>query len=143
MNNEYIAFYTGFPSYKVFMVTYTYLNLGENGENIRFWSSVSSDVDPKYYETDTQSHAGPALGRPRKLNSKEEFFLVMCTFRQGFAERHLGHLYNISQSTVSRIIISWVNFMYLRFGVEHLAIPKSSGYRARNCDSLVANATKN
>lgn len=109
------------------MVTYTYLNLGENGENIRFWSSASSDVDPEYYETDTQPRAGPALGRPRKLNSKEEFFLVMCTLRQGFAERHLGHLYNISQSTVSRIIISWVNFMYLRFGVEHLAIPKSSG----------------
>lgn len=50
------------------------------------------------------------------MNSKEEFFLVMCRLRQGFAERHLGHLYNVSQSTVSRIVISWVNFMNLRFG---------------------------
>lgn len=40
----------------------------------------------------------------------------MCRLRQGFPERHLGHLFDISQSTVSRIVISWVNFMYLRFG---------------------------
>jgi len=57
-----------------------------------------------------------ALGRPRILNFKEEFFLVMCKLRQGFAELHLGLLYNISQSTVSIIIISGVNFMYLMFG---------------------------
>ena len=114
ISDEDMAFYTGFPSYDVFMATYTYLNPGQNGENIRFWRSVNNDVDPEYYERDPQLGVGP--GRPRTLSSKEEFFLVMCRLRQGFAECHLGHLYNISQSTVSRIIISWVNFMYLRFG---------------------------
>ena len=96
------------------MATYTYLNPGENGENIRYWRSVQNDVDPEYYEREPELGVGP--GRPRILNFKEEFFLVMCRLRQGLAERHLGHLYNISQSTVSRIVISWVNFMYLRFG---------------------------
>ena len=70
-SNEDVAFYSGFPTYNVFMVTYTYLNPGENGENIHFWSSASNDVDPEYYKTDTQPGAGPALGRPRKLNPKE------------------------------------------------------------------------
>ena len=96
------------------MPTYTYLNPGERGENIRYWRSVQNDVDPEYYKREPELGVGP--GRPRTLNSKEEFFLVMCRLRQGFAERHLGHLYDVSQSTVSRIVISWVNFMYLRFG---------------------------
>ena len=113
-SDEDITFYTGFPSYDVFMATYNYLNPGQNGENIRFWCSVSNDVDPEYYEREPELGVGP--GRPRTLNAKEEFFLVMCRLRQGFPERHLGHLFDISQSTVSRIVISWVNFMYLRFG---------------------------
>ena len=113
-SDEDITFYTGFPSYDVFMATYNYLNPGQIGENIRFWRSVSNDVDPEYYEREPELGVGP--GRPRTLNAKEEFFLVMCRLRQGFPERHLGHLFDISQSTVSRIVISWVNFMYLRFG---------------------------
>ena len=113
-SDEDITFYTGFPSYDVFMATYNYLNPGQNGENIRFWRSVSNDVDPEYYEREPELGVGP--GRPRTLNAKEEFFLVMCRLRQGFPERHLGHLFHISQSTVSRIVISWLNFMYLRFG---------------------------
>lgn len=113
-SDEDITFYTGFPSYDVFMATYNYLNPGQNGENIRFWRSVSNDVDPEYYEREPELGVGP--GRPRTLNAKEEFFLVMCRLRQGFPERHLGHLFDISQSTVSRIVISWVNFMYLMFG---------------------------
>ena len=44
----------------------------------------------------------------------------MCRLRQGFAETHLSHLFNVSQATVSRIVISWINFMYLRFGVLNI-----------------------
>ena len=77
-------------------------------------TTTISVTDPEYYEREPELSVGP--GRPRTLNAKEEFFLVMCRLRQGFPERHLGHLFDISQSTVSRIVISWVNFMYLRFG---------------------------
>jgi hypothetical protein len=28
----------------------------------------------------------------------------------------LGHLYGISQSGVSRILIPWINYLYLKFG---------------------------
>ena len=75
---------------------------------------ISDSLDPEYYEREPELGVGP--GRPRTLHPKEEFFLVMCRLRQGFAERHLGHLFNISQSTVSRIRT-----------VKHMAIPKSGG----------------
>lgn len=41
---------------------------------------------------------------------------MMCRLRQGFPEEHLGHLFQISTSTVSRIFISWINHMYLKLG---------------------------
>ena len=54
-------------------------------------------------------------GRLRTLTPSEEFFLVMCRLRLGFAEIHLAHLFKISQSTVSSIFVSWINFLYLKF----------------------------
>ena len=42
--------------------------------------------------------------------------MVMCRLRQGFHEDHLAHLFNVSTSTVSRIFITWINFMYFKFG---------------------------
>jgi len=55
-------------------------------------------------------------GIPRTLKPVDEFFLALCRLRQGFAEVHLAHLFNISQPTVSRIFISWINLMYLKLG---------------------------
>ena len=42
--------------------------------------------------------------------------MVMCRLRQGFSEDHLAQLFNVSASTVSRIFITWVNFMFFKFG---------------------------
>ena len=36
--------------------------------------------------------------------------------RRGLAENNLAHLFHNSQSTVSRIFLSWVDYMYLKFG---------------------------
>ncbi|XP_073249621.1 uncharacterized protein [Porites lutea] len=55
-------------------------------------------------------------GRPRTLKPVDEFFLTLCRLRQGFAELHLAHLFNVSQPTVSRIFISWINFLYFKLG---------------------------
>ena len=40
----------------------------------------------------------------------------MCRLRQGLPEHHLGQLFDISASTVGRIFITWVNFMFFKFG---------------------------
>ena len=40
----------------------------------------------------------------------------MCRLRQGLPEEHLAHLFNVSVTTVSRVFITWLNFMYLRLG---------------------------
>ncbi|XP_073254897.1 uncharacterized protein [Porites lutea] len=112
-DNDSISFYTGFPNLETFKATLSYLNPGENGENIRYWRSIDVKVDD---ERKSQQRDCNKPGRRRTLQPEEEFFLVLCRLRQGFNEKHLAFLFGISQPTVSRIFISWINFMFLRFG---------------------------
>ena len=109
-DDSLLTFYTGFPNVQTMMALYEYLDPGVNGINIKYWLSSQDDSQ--------KAAAGNSVkqGRPRTLTPSEEFFLVMCRLRQGFAEIHLAHLFKISQSTVSRIFISWINFMYLKLG---------------------------
>ena len=96
-------------SFSRFNALYDFCNPGEQGENISYWHSSSiSEVSSSHGLSTKQ-------GRPRILQPKEELFLTLCRLRQGFPEEHLAHLYGISQATISRIIITWVNFLYLKF----------------------------
>lgn len=132
-STEDICYYTGFPSYETFLAVYSFLDPGENGENIRSCTTATRDRSVSYnfynvgdsasessettYSEDEPEKNRHLQGRPRALKTIEEFFLVVCRLRLGFGEKHLGHLYGISQSTVSRILIPWINFMYLKFGL--------------------------
>ena len=107
-----VAFYTGFPNRSVFESVFAFLDPGRNGENIIYWHSQSDESDTVNNRYDEDA---PKQGRPRHLTLKDEYFLTLCRLRQGFKEDHLAHLYGISQTTVSRVIISWINFMYLKF----------------------------
>ena len=102
-NDSLIAFYTGLPNRQTMMALYDYLDPGARGENINYWLSgedVAGTAKPIKQE------------RPRSLKPVDEFFLSLCGLRQGFAELHLAHLFNVSQPTVSRIFISWIDYMY-------------------------------
>ena len=54
-------------------------------------------------------------GQPHKLPPMEEFFLVLVRLRLGLMEQDLACRFGISQSTVSRIMITWINFLYIKF----------------------------
>ena len=55
-------------------------------------------------------------GRRRKLGTMDEFFMVLVRMRLGSFEHDLAHRFRVHVSTVNRICISWINFMYLKFG---------------------------
>ena len=75
-------------------------------KNVRYWLSCDSDILSEHYESPVQ--LGFKMGTPRLLKPQEEFFLALCLLWQGVAETHLSHLFNVSQATISRIIISWI-----------------------------------
>ena len=68
-------FYTGFPSYKVFLASFEYLDPGDR-ENVRYWLSCDNDIPSEHY--DSSAELGVKRGRPRLLNPQEEFFLTLC-----------------------------------------------------------------
>lgn len=118
--DENISFYTGFPKYDTFVATYEFLNPGVEGENIRYCSSSERGIPDAFYdqleEDDLETEQrNDKQGRRRKLKPFQEFFMVMCRLRRGFALQHLSHLFGVATSTVSRIFTAWVNFMYLKF----------------------------
>ena len=106
-----ISFYTGFPNLETFKATLSYLNPGQNGENIRCWHSINVKVEKKIYERKSKQRDCNKPGRRRTLLPEEEVnvFLVLCRLRQGFNEKHLAFLFGISQPTVGKIFISWIN----------------------------------
>ena len=79
-------------------------------------------------------------GRARSLRPLDEFFIVMRRLRQGFLEDHLAQLFKVSASTVCTIFITWVNFMFFKFGQMNIwpirkvmnAMPKSSKGRYKS-----------
>ena len=80
---------------------------------ISYWRSKTDKVSESDY---SESRLLTKKGRARSLRPLDEFFIVMCRLRQGFPEDHLAQLFNVSASTVSRIFITWVNFMFFKFG---------------------------
>lgn len=116
------AFYTGFSNWDSFMAIYNYLDPGELGENINYWLSSNTNTEIFYYSDDSGQSEEINLkkGRSRTLKPLDEYFLVLCRLRQGFHEDHLAHLFHISPSTVSRIIITWINYMFLKLGTINI-----------------------
>jgi hypothetical protein len=112
-----VRFYTGFANWRTFIAVFNYLNPGRNGENIIYWCSDWSQRETSDDNNTTMPMENkPKLGRQRNLKPLDEFFAVMCRLRQGFREEHLANLFGVSTATISRILISWINFMYLKLG---------------------------
>lgn len=121
-----MSFYTSFPNYETFLEVYKYLNPGLQGENIRYCGQSDRGVPDCYYdiqdsgieEQDLESQT--KKGRPKKLSTEAELFMVMCRLRRGFSIHHLSHLFGVADSTVSRTFTAWINFLFLKFGTINI-----------------------
>jgi hypothetical protein len=54
-------------------------------------------------------------GPKRSFSPEQEFFLVLVRLRLGLLEEDLAVRAGISQTIMSRIIITWLNFLHSRF----------------------------
>ena len=122
--DEDVAFYTGFPSRDAFSSILEFLNPGTNCENIRSREKNNTEVPDDFYEDEFEPQVN-VKARQRKIKPEDQFFLVMCRLRRGFSVQHLAHLYGESQSTISRIFIPWINFLYRKAGFHMIADRRS------------------
>ena len=65
-NDKSMEFYTGFAEGEIFDALYNFCDSGEDGENIRYWHSSSTDQDTTVLsENDEYLESFPKPGRPR------------------------------------------------------------------------------
>ncbi len=105
-----LSFYTGFSSYEALKACYNFLGPAVNH---LIYDSSKEDIE-----------LGGRRCKARCLCPEDEFFLVLVRLRLGLMEKDLAYRFKISQSTVSRIIVTWINFLYLKFKEIPLWPPK-------------------
>ena len=69
----------------------------------------------QYSNTSIKKSTTETRGAPRALTPLNEFFVVLCRLRCSMMENDLAYRFGISQPTVCRILITWINFLYFKF----------------------------
>ena len=96
-SDEDIQFYTGLPSYSIFICIYRYLE--PLLQYLRYRPSKHTQLTHQL------------LSRQRLLQPIDEFFLVLLRLRLNLLEKDLGHRFNCSVSTISRVCTTWLPFL--------------------------------
>lgn len=102
-----LVFYTGFPDYETFIACFDALK--PTATNMIRWSQVVRNKD-KVVEVED-------VFRDEKLSLLDQYFLVLCRLRKGHLETDLSERFRVSISTVSRIVITWLNYLYIMLGL--------------------------
>ena len=95
-----------------FMYLLELVESGQNCEGIKFYEAKKS----KQQETCIQNSDCFKRGPKPKLNPEDELFMTLVWLKNAFPLCHLSLLFQIPVSTVSRHLISWVNFLYFKLG---------------------------
>lgn len=105
---ELLTFYTGFVSKGRFDSFYNWVEPYAKTIMIK-WSQIQGG---RSKENCKQKRSSGKCA----LSVYDQLFLFMIILRLGLLETDLGVRFNISTSTVSRIISTWANFLYTILG---------------------------
>jgi len=99
--NDLVKFLFGLPDHLTLLTFYEEI-LERDAKVMRQWDGKRSKAD--YDEVKT--------GHMCKLPLMEQFFMTLARLCLGLPELDLAQRFNISQSSVSRITLTWINLMY-------------------------------
>ncbi|XP_061170632.1 uncharacterized protein LOC133180037 [Saccostrea echinata] len=102
-DEEKFKYFTGL-TISQFMCLWEYL--GPSRNKLVYWNS-----DCEYPDRSSIKRPGPK----HKLEPKNELSMTLMRLRHGFVVEDLSYRLNDSTSMVSRIILTWVQFLYKRF----------------------------
>ena len=84
--------------------------------NTRNVSDIVSNVPFPHVNSSGKKFPGKGVGAQRSLQPIDEFWLFLTRVRLGLFERDLAFRFSISKSTVSDIVISWGNYLFVMLG---------------------------
>ena len=107
--NDLVKFYTGFPDHVMLLAFYEEI-LESDAKVMRQWEGNRCK----------DSYDDVKCGCACKLPLLEQFFMTMVRIRLGLLELDLAVRFDISQSSVSRITVTWINLLYHSLkAIEH------------------------
>ncbi|XP_075470481.1 uncharacterized protein LOC142502819 [Ascaphus truei] len=116
-DSSLIQFYTGFKDYTT--LKDVFLSLKPTEANMPKWRQCQEEGDSSV-NTDSVSEE-------ESMPLIDQFFLFLCKVRQGFFDQDLAVRFNISQSRVVRMTITWANYLYLVLGEVPLWRSRETG----------------
>ena len=102
-DSNLLNFYTGFKDYN--MLKDFFHSLAPQAMRMTTWKQK-------------QRASLTPLANPKseKLQLIDQLFLFLCRIKLGLFEQDIAVRFNISTATVSRILITWANFLYVMLG---------------------------
>ena len=101
---------------------FTFLNPGTNSSNLKYYESAKKIAECKQpdegeeqsvnIEESVKKKSGP---KP-KTHPKDQLFICLSWMKNGYSLSHTSWLFKTPKSTISRYIITWVNFLYFSLG---------------------------
>lgn len=118
-NRQKTKFFTGlFP--EQFETLFTFL--GPAKYHLKYWDSKGRDNAKEPNQRNTEK-----TGPTRRFTPKEEMYVTLLRLRRGFSLTTIAHLFEVSESSVSRSFITWIQFMFLHFkGMKNVMFPSKS-----------------
>ena len=113
-------FYTGFRDYKTLLAFWHYIE--PNAANLTYYSSARdvfgsvSNVPFPCFSATGRKFPGKGVGAQHTLQPIDEFWLFLTRVRLGLFECDLAFTFNISLSTVSDIVNTWSNYLFVILG---------------------------
>ena len=104
--DEKARFYTGFCNVQMMMLMFTTL-VKHGADKLNYWRGETSLGQRSYHQHNTQKP-----GPKRALRLQDEFLLTCMRLQLGLLQEHLGDIFKVSSSTVSRVLNTWINFIY-------------------------------
>ena len=98
-------FYTGLPSYQVFKILFD--SFGPAAHKL-IYSDSNTNIE-------NLTADGCKRGPKRSLTAEEEFFIVLVRLRCGLLEEDIAYRTHLSKSHISRIWITWIDFLHSWF----------------------------
>ena len=88
------------------------VELGQNCEGMKFYETKKSKQQETFIQN---SDCFKLVSKPKRI-PEDELFMTLLWLKNAFPLYHLSWLLKIPVSTVSRHLISWVNFLYFKLG---------------------------
>ena len=115
-DDEMIRFYTGFSSSNVL---WSFIDvIKPSAEKMRTWSQVQRGRAKKPSEWIINEVF--VNMKKQSLAIEDQLFMWLCKVKLGLFDQDLAGRCNVSISTVSRMVITWSNFLYFTLGCRPL-----------------------